>query len=203
MHPLLTGGKSSLLSAARVVKAPIRRDATDVQSLISPLEKSVSRSHTVSMKATNQKRRQSQGRKFLLGFSILLLLGGMAPERSASRSKLSITDDLPPLCEHGGSHHSRRFTCLPKDVQPGEIVSYRPKGTLNITVENKLVEMKARCQNGKLVDAKRREIRFFHHSCWGNPPPDYLDIREREDKEFAQLKKRYTVIVFGCNPMIQ
>ena len=155
------------------------------------------------MKSTNQKPRHSHCLKFLLGFSILLFLGGLAPGRSASGSKLSVKPDSPALDEDGRSQHPRSLICLPKDVQPGEVVSYRSKGTQNITVENKLVEMKARCRNGKLVDAQRREIRFFHPSCWGNPPPDYLEIREREDKEVAALKKRYTVIEFGCNPMTQ
>ncbi|HXM47546.1 MAG TPA: hypothetical protein VN956_06725 [Pyrinomonadaceae bacterium] len=154
------------------------------------------------MKSTNQKPRHSHCREFLLGFSILLLLG-LAPERSASGSKLFVKPDWPALDEDGRSQHSRSFICLPKDVQPGEVVSYRSKGTQNITVEKKLVEMKARCRNGKLVDAQRREIRFFHPSCWGNPPPDYLETREREDKEVAALKRRYTVIEFGCNPMTQ
>jgi len=116
---------------------------------------------------------------------------------------LFVTSGLPAFDEDAGKQHSRNFICLPKDVQPGEVVSYRPKGTMNITVEKKLSEMKARCRNGKLVDAKRREIRFFHPSCWGNPPPDYLETRQREDKEVAELKKRYTVIVFGCNPLVQ
>jgi hypothetical protein len=128
---------------------------------------------------------------------MVLLLGGLGPERSAAGSKLSVAFD-----EDRGSQHPKSFTCLPKDVQPSEVVSYRPNGT-SITVEKKLVEMKARCRGGKLVDAKRREIRFFHRSCWGNPPPDYLEIRQRQDKEVAQLKKRYTVIVFACNPMAQ
>jgi hypothetical protein len=63
--------------------------------------------------------------------------------------------------------------------------------------------MKARCHRGKLVDSRGREIRFFRVSCWGNPPEDYQEIRKRENEELARLKKGYTVIVFGCNPMIQ
>lgn len=98
---------------------------------------------------------------------------------------------------------SQTFPCLLKDVRPDEVLSYGPKGTQSVTVEKKLIEMKARCRGGKLLDAKRREIRFFRISCWGNPPPDYLEIRQREGKELANLRKRYTVLVFGCNPMIQ
>jgi hypothetical protein len=149
------------------------------------------------MRSTNL--HYKRGRNLLLGFSIFLVLGGLAPESS---SELSGTPDAP-LVKEDGSQHSRSLICLPKDVQPGEVVSYLPKGTQNITVEKKLVEMKARCRNGKLVNAKRREIRFFHPSCWGNPPPDYLEIRQRENKEVAELKKHYAVIEFHCNPMIQ
>jgi len=98
---------------------------------------------------------------------------------------------------------SQSFPCLPKDIRPDEVVSFGPKGTSELTVEKKLIEMKARCRRGKLIDAKRREIRFFRPSCWGNPPPDYLEIRERENKELSKLRKHYTVIVFACNPMIQ
>ena len=98
---------------------------------------------------------------------------------------------------------AEKFPCLPKDVTADQVVSYGLKGTQKVTVEKRLSELKARCRSGKLVDAKGREIRFFHMSCWGNPPPDYLEIQERQNKELAELKKRYTVIVFGCNPMIQ
>ena len=98
---------------------------------------------------------------------------------------------------------SQSFICLPKDVSADEAVSYGIKGKSILTVEKKLAEMKARCRQGKLVDAKGREIRFFRVSCWGNPPEDYQEIQKRENEELANLKKRYTVIVFGCNPMIQ
>ena len=98
---------------------------------------------------------------------------------------------------------AERFPCLPKDVTADQVVSYGLKGTQKVTVEKRLIELKARCRSGKLLDAKGREIRFFRISCWGNPPADYLEIQERQNKELAELKKRYTVIVFGCNPMIQ
>ena len=77
----------------------------------------------------------------------------------------------------------KQYSCLPKDVRADDTVSYGFKG--------------------RLVDSKGREIRFFHLSCWGNPPENYQEIRRRETAELARLKKRYTVIEFGCNPMIQ
>jgi len=96
-----------------------------------------------------------------------------------------------------------RFDCLPKDVQLNDVVTYVGVAKDNITVEKTLVKAGARCRNGKLVDVRRREIRFFRPSCWGNPPRDYLEIQQRENQELAKLKSRYTVIVFGCNPMMQ
>lgn len=96
-----------------------------------------------------------------------------------------------------------RFDCLPKDVQLNDVVTYVGTEKDNITLEKTLVQMKARCRDGKLVDVRRREIRFFRPSCWGNPPSDYLEIRQRENQELVRLKKRYPVIVFGCSPMTQ
>ena|SRR6266581_936489 len=98
---------------------------------------------------------------------------------------------------------TEKFTCLPKDVKADEVVSYGLKGMQKVTVQRRLIELRARCRAGKLVDAKGREIRFFRISCWGNPPADYLEIQQRENKELSELKKHYTVIVFSCNPMIQ
>src|SRR5438552_17656082 len=61
----------------------------------------------------------------------------------------------------------KQFACLPKDVRGDETVSHGFKGRPAVTVKDKLVEMKARCRKGRLVDSKDREIRFFHLSCWG------------------------------------
>jgi hypothetical protein len=98
--------------------------------------------------------------------------------------------------------HSTRINCLPPGIRFDEVVSYEFKGRGNVTVEKKLAQIKAQCRNRKLVDAKGREIRFHRTSCWGNPPADYQEIQQRENEELQRLQKRYTVIVFGCNPMI-
>jgi hypothetical protein len=81
--------------------------------------------------------------------------------------------------------------------------AYRKTTKGNVTVEKTLIQMKAQCRNRKLVDAKRREIRFFRPSCWGNPPADYQDIQQRENSELQKLKRTFAVIVFACDPMIQ
>ena len=134
---------------------------------------------------------------------ILFTVGVTGSIAVGNRDKHSEADVHPGRTKSHVVTTAERFPCLPKDVTADQVVSYGLKGTQKVTVEKRLIELKARCRSGKLVDAKGREIRFFHMSCWGNPPPDYLEIQERQNKELAELKKRYTVIVFGCNPMIQ
>jgi len=138
----------------------------------------------------------------LLIFIICVLL--VWPVRLADGARRSTEMEIlnsPP--QRASASSIKQYTCLPKDVRADETVSYGFKGRPAVTVQNKLTEMKARCRKGRLVDAKGREIRFFHLSCWGNPPENYQEIRRRETADLATLKKRYTVIEFGCNPMIQ
>ena len=97
-------------------------------------------------------------------------------------------------------------TCLPKEIQPTDVVSYQDDnpskpGKHAVTVAEKLASLKAHCKKGKLIDAAGREIRFFHLTgCWGNPPEDYQQILDEQSRKLAQLKKRYTVIEMTCNP---
>ena len=109
---------------------------------------------------------------------------------------MAIRDDADPS-------GLKPLSCLPKDVQADEVVTYHPDKRKKVTVAKKLLELKSRCRRGKLVDAKGREIRFFRPSCWGNPPADYMEIQQQETATLANLKKRYTVIVFGCSVMTQ
>ena len=95
--------------------------------------------------------------------------------------------------------------CLPAGIKATDIVSaqrVRSTGVVkSITVEDKLTELKARCKKGKLVDASGKEIYFFRMTgCWGNPPPDYQEILERQNEELKKLRKRYSVIEMTCNP---
>jgi hypothetical protein len=103
----------------------------------------------------------------------------------------------------GGQSTPGQLTCLPKDVGTDDRVDSDIGGKRKVTVADKLGEMNARCRKGKLVDRKGREIRFFHISCWGNPPPDYLEIQQQEKAKLVKLKRRYTVIVLGCDPLSQ
>jgi len=97
--------------------------------------------------------------------------------------------------------------CLPEYVKPTEVVSTRLVQTdgrtlvETITVEQKLAELKANCKNGKLVDGAGTEIYFYKLTgCWGNPPRNYQEIRERQEAELARLRKQYMVIEMTCNP---
>lgn len=84
--------------------------------------------------------------------------------------------------------------CLDKDINKADLVV----GSSKITVKEKLIAIRARCRRGKLVDAKRREIRFFKPECWGNPPADYLEIQEKQRLELVKLKKKYRVVEIAC-----
>ena len=97
--------------------------------------------------------------------------------------------------------------CLPESVKPTDVVSttlvQTDGGTLveKITVEQKLAELKANCNSGKLVDGAGTEIYFYKLTgCWGNPPRNYQEILKRQEAELAILRKQYTVIEMTCNP---
>jgi hypothetical protein len=109
---------------------------------------------------------------------------------------LSFTPGAKPSC----------CPCLPKGIQPTDVVNYRgPKPFLQkgkaITVEETLVRLNAHCKKGRLVDSAGKQIYFFRlKGCWGNPPDNYQEILERQNSELIKLKKRYTVIEMTCNP---
>jgi|SRR5215475_15194039 len=148
-------------------------------------------------------RRQSVSWKLLLsGFAWLLFGAAVAGSGRAPEYDAAIAPAQSNWSRAQHFTHRSRFDCLPKDVQLNDVVTAGTKKR-NVTVEKTLIQMKAQCRKGKLVDVKRREIRFFRPSCWGNPPNDYLEIQQRENAELQKLKRTYTVIVFGCNPMIQ
>ena len=167
-------------------------------------DKSRLRLHTNRVKTVLRIRNYSYLQLILLIAGSAALIQSPAMMIPAGSQQLIATAPPPAFfMEIAQPSTSKRLACLPKDVRADEIVSYGSRGKSDTTVETTLVQMKARCRNGKLVDRKYREIRFFRPSCWGNPPEDYLEIRQREDEELAKLRRHYTVIVFGCNPMIQ
>ena len=104
------------------------------------------------------------------------------------------------------THRPQSFSgCLPEAIKPTDVVSSRlvgsSKAVKKVTVEGKLIQLKASCKNGKLIDAAGREIRFFRlEGCWGNPPADYQEILQRQSDELARLRTQYTIIEMTCNP---
>lgn len=104
------------------------------------------------------------------------------------------------------THRPQSFIgCLPEAIKPSDVVTSRlvgsSKAVKKVTVEEKLIQLKASCKNAKLVDAAGKEIRFFRlEGCWGNPPADYQEILQRQSDELDRLKRHYTVIEMTCNP---
>lgn len=102
-----------------------------------------------------------------------------------------------------------KYDRLPEGIRPetevttdvkndkGEVVSYEIT-----TVEKRLNEMKARYKDDKLVDEKGKEIRFFEPLCRGVSRGIEGDEEDRQakEKELAELKKKYTVIILYCDP---
>ena len=103
---------------------------------------------------------------------------------------------------------AQTYPCLASNVKEDDVTGFRASAakssgtrTEKITVKQTLRKIGARCVRGKLVDGKRKQIRFyFLQGCWGNPPADYLEILDRQRKEITELKKRFTVIEMTCNP---
>ena len=101
---------------------------------------------------------------------------------------------------------SRFLACLPADVKADEVASTQTVASKSggeevkkITVKQKLIEAKARCKDGKLVDAAGKEIRFYRLAgCWGNPPADYQEILDGQRAQIEELKKQYRVIEIEC-----
>jgi len=95
--------------------------------------------------------------------------------------------------------------CLPNGIKREGVVSAQLDGSgkvvKKITVSQRLIELKAWCKQGKLVDRAGKEIRFFRlEGCWGNPPEGYQEILRKQSEDLAKLRERYTVIEMTCNP---
>ena len=94
--------------------------------------------------------------------------------------------------------------CLPEGIELTEIVQADPAPAAGstrkpITLEQRLVQIKASCQKGKLVDGAGRQIRIVRLiGCWGNPPEDYEEQLKRQGEELERLRKKYTVIEIAC-----
>lgn len=88
---------------------------------------------------------------------------------------------------------SQSYPRLPPDVKAEELIKR------DISVNQAVKKLKTKCYKGRLVDSKRRTVRFYRlQGCWGNPPQDYLEIMEAQRLEIASLRKKYTVIEISC-----
>ena len=143
------------------------------------------------------KTSSSRKRKILTLICFASMLLGVAAGGRGSKYAAAMAPDQSTASQKS------KFNCLPNDVHLTDVVSTNKATRKTVTVEKTLIQMKAQCRSGKLVDARRREIRFFRPSCWGNPPADYLEIQQRETAELQKLKRSFAVIVFGCDSMTQ
>lgn len=101
--------------------------------------------------------------------------------------------------------------CLPSDIKLSDaveatLVSWfndgRPPIVNKVTVEQKLDQLHARCQNRKLVDQVGKKIYFYQLSgCWGASLGDEEDAKffKNQQEKIDKLKERYTVIEMTCN----
>ena len=91
---------------------------------------------------------------------------------------------------------------LPADVKLDTVASCGDMGKNKIIVEQELARVGAFIStDGKLRSRSGREI-YFHHmiGCWGNPPGNYMQLWEEENRTLERLRQQYTVITLTCNP---
>jgi hypothetical protein len=91
---------------------------------------------------------------------------------------------------------------LPPDVQLNTVADCEYGGAKKITVEDELIRVQARVgEDGKLQDGRGKPIHFFKLiGCWGNPPANYQQILDEENRRLDELRKTHTVITLTCNP---
>jgi len=94
-------------------------------------------------------------------------------------------------------------SCLPDNAQlKSQIQEQQPHSKAEAkpkTLGAKLIELKAQCRKGKLMDHHGKEIRIVELiGCWGNPPEDYQEQLDRQEEELKGLREKYVVIVIPC-----
>jgi hypothetical protein len=91
---------------------------------------------------------------------------------------------------------------LPLDLQLDTVAECADRGVRKVTVEEALIQVKARLgDDGKLKDLNGKPIEFVKLTgCWGNPPGNYMEIMEEQDRRLKELRKTHTVITITCNP---
>ena len=113
---------------------------------------------------------------------------------------------LTILTPVSSSKPDRFASCLPDGLKLTSELSEESDGSPSAklkrkTLVMKLVELRARCRNGKLITRSRKEIRIVQLiGCWGNPPEDYQEQIDRQRREIEELRKKYIVIEVPCTP---
>src|SRR5258708_862619 len=88
----------------------------------------------------------------------------------------------PPTRSKRLTSSSEFQKCLPADIKLNDVCSIT--GTKKSTVQDKLTELDAKCEKGKLKSAKGRPIAFYKmQGCWGNPPADYRQIMAEQQRK--------------------
>ncbi|HET6863184.1 MAG TPA: hypothetical protein VFH91_09050 [Pyrinomonadaceae bacterium] len=98
--------------------------------------------------------------------------------------------------------------CLPDEIKPEMLVTLEPNPETTpannakpkpVTVRQRLIQLKAHCKDGKLLDGQGKEIRFVQLiGCWGNPPEDYQEQLNQQQAEIKRLKEKYIVVQISC-----
>ncbi len=95
-------------------------------------------------------------------------------------------------------------SCLPEGVKLSSEIREEVHDPANVkpkpkTLQSRLIELKARCKNKRLIAGNAKEIRIVPLiGCWGNPPEDYQEQLDRQERELKELRKRYIVIEIPC-----
>jgi len=111
---------------------------------------------------------------------------------------------LTLLTPVSGAKTNRLASCLPEGVKLTSEILEQSAGSTSAkgkpkTVASKLAELRARCKNRKLVSRNGKEIRIVQLiGCWGNPPEDYQEQVQRQQREIEELRKKYIVIEIPC-----
>jgi hypothetical protein len=134
---------------------------------------------------------------FLLAFNMHLPLKVQIESLQNTSALTSVENNRQ---HHKGQASPSQFPCLPEGFQLEDTISASPKASMQpLTIKDKLLEFKAHCKRGKLVDGKGKEIRFFKFTCFGNPPDNYQEIVQKESQALADLQKRYKVLIIPCD----
>ena len=113
---------------------------------------------------------------------------------------------LTLLTTASGSKSQRFSSCLPEGVKLTSEIFEESDGSTSAkgkpkTVASKLAELRARCKNRKLFTRNGKEIRIVQLiGCWGNPPADYEEQVQRQERELKALREKYIVIEIPCSP---